>query len=141
MLMPLAFVIGVSMIKDIFEDFKRHKSDQMENFKMAWVYNKHSKQYVKKHWQDIRVGEIVKVECDQFFPADIVLTQSSDSKGMCYVETKNLDGETNLKHKIAEKILNNRLSRADSNIEDVLNGILICENPNDQIYKFEATFF
>ena len=43
MLMPLAFVIGVSMIKDIFEDFKRHKSDQMENFKMAWVYNKHSK--------------------------------------------------------------------------------------------------
>jgi len=28
MLLPLAFVIGVSMIKDIFEDSKRHKSDR-----------------------------------------------------------------------------------------------------------------
>lgn len=40
MLMPLAFVIGVSMIKDIFEDYKRHKSDRQENFKTALVYDK-----------------------------------------------------------------------------------------------------
>lgn len=31
--MPLAFVIGVSMIKDIYEDFKRHVSDRRENNK------------------------------------------------------------------------------------------------------------
>jgi phospholipid-transporting ATPase len=31
MLFPLSFVIGVSMIKDIFEDYKRHKSDNLEN--------------------------------------------------------------------------------------------------------------
>jgi phospholipid-transporting ATPase len=30
-MLPLCFVIGVSMIKDIFEDFKRHKSDNEEN--------------------------------------------------------------------------------------------------------------
>lgn len=41
MLMPLSFVIGVSMIKDIFEDYKRHKSDRTENFKQALVYNKY----------------------------------------------------------------------------------------------------
>lgn len=39
MLMPLAFVIAVSMIKDIFEDFKRHKSDKSENFKAVLVYD------------------------------------------------------------------------------------------------------
>lgn len=32
---PLAFVIGVSMIKDIFEDRKRHKSDNEENLRNA----------------------------------------------------------------------------------------------------------
>lgn len=31
MLMPLSFVVGVSMIKDIFEDRKRHKADNEEN--------------------------------------------------------------------------------------------------------------
>jgi hypothetical protein len=31
MLTPLAFVLLVSMIKDIIEDVKRHKSDNVEN--------------------------------------------------------------------------------------------------------------
>jgi len=33
MIVPLSFVIIVSMIKDIFEDLKRHSSDKMENNK------------------------------------------------------------------------------------------------------------
>ena len=31
MLAPLAFVIILSMIKDGFEDYKRHKEDKAEN--------------------------------------------------------------------------------------------------------------
>ena len=31
LLMPLAFVVGVSMIKDLYEDVKRHRSDNDEN--------------------------------------------------------------------------------------------------------------
>ena len=33
----------------------------------------------------------------------MILINSSADKGICYVETKNLDGETNLKHKKAPK--------------------------------------
>ena len=33
----------------------------------------------------------------------MVLINSSSPKGICYVETKNLDGETNLKHKSTHK--------------------------------------
>ena len=106
MLLPLMFVIGVSMIKDIFEDFKRHKSDNQENTRKALVYDKISKEFIKVPWRDIKVGQIVKVESDTFFPADMILAQSSETKGVCYVETKNLDGETNLKHKTADKYLN-----------------------------------
>jgi hypothetical protein len=49
---------------------------------------------------------------------------------MCYVETKNLDGETNLKHKITEKILNKKLRNLDG-LNEKLAGTAICEVPND----------
>ena len=39
----------------------------------------------------------MKVECDEEFPADMVLLSSSDEEGSCYITTANLDGETNLK--------------------------------------------
>ena len=43
--------------------------------------------------------------CDQYFPSDLVLLSSSASKGAAYIETKNLDGETNMKHKLCHKAL------------------------------------
>jgi P-type E1-E2 ATPase len=56
-------------------------------------------------WQEIKVGDIIKVNNEEFLPADLVILSTSDSKGSCYIETKNLDGETNLKIKSAPKEL------------------------------------
>ena len=47
------------------------------------------------------MGEVVKVQKDGFFPADILLLSTSSDDGICYVETINLDGESNLKIKKA----------------------------------------
>jgi len=49
---------------------------------------------------------LVKVIEDEFFPSDMVVLQSSDKGGGLYVETKNLDGETNLKSKAVYRKLN-----------------------------------
>lgn len=51
-------------------------------------------------WKYIKIGEIVKIKKDEFFPADLILLKSTGPNGVCYIETKNLDGETNLKHKV-----------------------------------------
>lgn len=48
-------------------------------------------------WKNVKVGDFVRLYNDDQIPADIVILSTSDPDGACYVETKNLDGETNLK--------------------------------------------
>lgn len=73
---------------------------------------------------------------DQFFPADLLLLCSDTPKNSCFVETKNLDGETNLKNKIAPKEM--MTFRDEIELTRSFEGILVCEPPSDQIYKFEG---
>ncbi|KAI9641821.1 phospholipid transporting ATPase [Ciborinia camelliae] len=49
------------------------------------------------YWKNVQVGDFVRIYNDDQIPADIVILSTSDPDGACYVETKNLDGETNLK--------------------------------------------
>lgn len=53
--------------------------------------------FVKQQWKDVQVGDFVRLYNEEQIPADIVVLATSDPDGACYVETKNLDGETNLK--------------------------------------------
>ncbi|CAI9274334.1 unnamed protein product [Lactuca saligna] len=46
--------------------------------------------------EETKSGDIVKVEKDEFFPADLLLLSSSYDDAIRYVETMNLDGETQI---------------------------------------------
>lgn len=77
------------------------------------------------------------MENDQFVAADILLLTSSEPNGLCFIETAELDGETNLK--IKQCLVE---TAAMSQREDLLwefKGEIICEPPNNLLNKFEGT--
>lgn len=53
--------------------------------------------FKKDYWKNVQVGDFVRIYNEDQIPADVVILSTSDPDGACYVETKNLDGETNLK--------------------------------------------
>lgn len=53
--------------------------------------------FKKDYWKSVKVGDFVRIYNEDQVPADVVILATSDPDGACYVETKNLDGETNLK--------------------------------------------
>ncbi|KAL8170494.1 hypothetical protein V2J09_022298 [Rumex salicifolius] len=131
-IMPLAFVLLVSAIKDAYEDFRRHRADQVENNKYASVLI--DGRFQPKKWKHIKVGEIIKVSSNEALPCDIVLLSTSDpTSGVAFVQTINLDGESNLKTRYAKQ---ETLSK-NPEMENV-DGVIKCEKPNRNIYGFLA---
>lgn len=92
-------------------------------------------------WEDLKVGDFVRLRCDEQVPADIVLCATSEPENVAYVETKNLDGETNLKSRNAvpelthlrsgHAILANRGASGSFRIR--------AEAPDVNMYKFNAS--
>jgi phospholipid-translocating ATPase len=53
--------------------------------------------FKKDYWKNVKVGDFIRLYDGEEVPADVVVLSTADSDGACYIETKNLDGETNLK--------------------------------------------
>ncbi|PKU83339.1 Putative phospholipid-transporting ATPase 4 [Dendrobium catenatum] len=132
MIAPLAFVVGLSMAKEAVEDWRRFMQDMKVNKRKVSIHKGDGNFYYKK-WHKIFVGDVVKVEKDHFFPADLLLLSSSYEDGICYVETMNLDGETNLKVKRALDVTLH--FDEDKTFKDFYATIR-CEDPNPSLYTF-----
>lgn len=88
--------------------------------------------------RDIRVGCFVKVKNDENFPCDLIVLNSSLPKGICYVETKGLDGETNLKMKLARSELLDQAQTDEDLFKNFTGAKVTCDMPNAQLYKFQG---
>ena len=131
---PLIFVLSVTAIREALEDSKRSKSDTELNFRNTLLYKPDTRTFVDIFWKDVHVGDVVKVLNNEFIPSDILLLGCSDPGGVAYVETANLDGETNLKPKNCV----NADSKAPNNDWATLESTVVCPLPNNNIFKFDA---
>ncbi|XP_026213837.1 phospholipid-transporting ATPase IA isoform X3 [Anabas testudineus] len=130
-LVPLLFILIVAAVKEIIEDLKRHKADNVVNKKECQVLRNGAWEIV--HWEKVTVGEVVRAANGDHLPADLVILSSSEPQGMCYIETSNLDGETNLKIRQGLQVT--------AEIKDIdslmrLSGRMECESPNRHLYEF-----
>ncbi|XP_014748315.1 PREDICTED: phospholipid-transporting ATPase ID isoform X1 [Sturnus vulgaris] len=87
---------------------------------------------------NVRVGDIIKLENNQFVAADLLLLSSSEPHGLCYIETAELDGETNMKVRQAIPVT---AELGDTSQLARFDGEVICEPPNNKLDKFSGTLY
>ena len=134
----LIVVLFVSAIKEILEDLKRANADKGLNNTRVLVLDPVSGDFVLKKWVKVQVGDIVRVNNEEPFPADLILISSSEPEGLCYIETANLDGETNLKIK-QSRTETVHLKNAGDLIRGFSNARILSEQPNSSLYTYEGT--
>ncbi|ESO89585.1 hypothetical protein LOTGIDRAFT_124920, partial [Lottia gigantea] len=131
---PLVAVLSVTAIKDAVDDFQRHRNDDIVNNRLSYVLR--NGELIEERWHKVMVGDIIKLQNNEFIAADLLLLSASEPNSLCYIETAELDGETNLKVKQAlddTAVLEDNHSKMDQFSAEIL-----CEPPNNRLSKFEG---
>uniref|UniRef100_A0A8B9WX60 Phospholipid-transporting ATPase n=1 Tax=Bos mutus grunniens TaxID=30521 RepID=A0A8B9WX60_BOSMU len=112
---PLMVVLSITAVKDAIDDVKRHQNDNQVNNRSVLVLMNAVPEFV-----------ILK--------ADILLLSSSEPYSLAYIETAELDGETNLKVKQAITVT----SEMEDNLKllSAFDGEVRCESPNNKLDRF-----
>ncbi|XP_034738345.1 phospholipid-transporting ATPase IC [Etheostoma cragini] len=134
---PLLIVLSVRGLKDLANDMARRHSDSKINSQPCDILV--SQSFSRAQWKDLCVGDVLRIHKDQVIPADLLLLCSSEPHSLCYVETADIDGETNLKFRQAPSAAHNELTCQPS--EEMLaafDGVVLCEEPNNRLYTFRG---
>ncbi|XP_004372732.1 phospholipid-transporting ATPase VA [Trichechus manatus latirostris] len=134
-LAPVLFILAVTAFKDLWEDYSRHRSDHEINHLGCLVYSREEKRFVNRFWKELRVGDFVRLRCNEIIPADVLLLSSSDPDGLCHIETANLDGETNLKRRQVVRGFSELVSEFNPL---TFTSVIECEKPNNDLTRFRG---
>ncbi|KAI0485125.1 P-type ATPase [Xylariaceae sp. FL0804] len=169
-IIPLLIFVSLTIVKEGYDDYKRHRLDTIENAQTATVLGRGAPEPVvtlqtriwfssrskivesdsesgndetdgdfgwrQVPWRNVKVGDIVRLSRDEAVPADLVLLYATGENGVAYVDTMDLDGETNLKSKESLPDLRNYCG--------TIRGLRACEaefvaeDPNPDLYRFDG---
>uniref|UniRef100_A0A7N6BE27 Phospholipid-transporting ATPase n=1 Tax=Anabas testudineus TaxID=64144 RepID=A0A7N6BE27_ANATE len=111
-IVPLALVLSITAVKDATDDY----------------YSK-----------SVPVNAVdANVSYNIYFQADLLLLSSSEPHGLCYIETAELDGETNMKVRQSVSVTS---ELGDSNNLASFDGEVVCEPPNNKLDRFCGTLY
>ena len=102
-LVPVGWTMSMGIIFELIADIRRYNSDKKVNNQQVDIL-KEGETSVKTTSSKLKVGNIIKMNNGQMVPADCIVLSTQDHLGQCYISTSNLDGERNLKPKIASKL-------------------------------------
>ena len=137
-LVPLILVLTITAVKDGYDDYKRHVMDRKLNDRKSRVLK--DGKWVPVAWKNMLIGEVVKVEADEPVPADLVLLTTGEDAGECYLDTADLDGETNLKRKETHPDIFEMVNKDDleTSVKE-LKGNIEFEFPNTNLESFRGS--
>ena len=136
MLIPFSFIVLINGVKDIYEDWKRKKMNDIDNKRICEVYDTSKNKFLNKNWEDIKLGDVIKVKKNEIIPCDMIILESSELNGLCYVEPKNINGESNLYMKEINGSWNKNLIYYSD-----VSYICLTKKPNEKIFKFKGTLY
>lgn len=88
--------------------------------------------YAKVAWKDVKVGDLVHLSNNELVPADLLLLRSSDPQGVAYIDTCNLDGETNLKER---QVVRGFVDLRDTFQPAKFRSVIEVDQPSTRIYR------
>ncbi len=88
-------------------------------------------------WQELAVGNMVLIQKGDELPADLIILASSEQQGNCFVNTVELDGETNLKIRSAIAWTHSNYFKTPELIHELKFQCMV-EEPNDKLYLFNG---
>ncbi len=126
-----------------FDGIEYDDGEVVEGTEPHGLFHHHSLPSSRPHWkittwEDVRVGDVVKILNNDSMPSDILICSTSEEENVAFVETKNLDGETNLKSRSACPALTHL--RTPKACADPKNAFHVdCDRPDTNLYKTNAT--
>ena len=150
-LIPFLMVIGIGLVMDLIEEIKRYRNDLQTNNTNTKVYKNGT--FINKKWSDIKIGNMIKVKKDEIIPADLLVLCSSNKDSAFYLQTANLDGESNLKQRETlidtQKIFYKNKIKEDNYLEKLFkpykegeeNSYIEVEQPNKNIYEINGKIY
>jgi phospholipid-translocating ATPase len=163
-IVPLAFVLLVTIGKEAYDDWQRFTRDKAANSTRYQILDPiaapSSRRTPNSHHLStptlgdeeaalvipplksipssrLRVGDLVLIEKNQRVPADVILLRTSDASGTCFIRTDQLDGETDWKLKVA--LEPTQALPTDSALLHV-DGEMYADPPSKDIHSFVGTF-
>lgn len=125
-IVPLAFVLLVTMGKEALDDIQRRRRDSDANNELFEVIGQPKLVQSK----NLCVGDLVRLHKDKRIPADMILLQSGETNGESFIKTDQLDGETDWKLRIATPLTQNL------SLDTLKNVSITASAPTKSIHSF-----